>query len=582
MHRTRHHRETSRLVAQSVVGFVIAVTVVSATTAEAVTGTVSWDANSDTDLAGYVVHYGNQSTVYTTSVDVGNETSWAFSLPDGVSYCFAVQAYSTSGLRGQLSDEACIGPIATPWVLDPGDTSSAESYPISLQIQAGGNGLSYATTALPPGLTIDGASGLITGATPYTAVVGQNSGSYLVTVNVTDDNSDTASTQFTWTVYDTNRAPTVTALADQTHSEGGAVSLQILATDPDGDAVTSYTATGLPPGVDVHPSTGLITGTPPYTAAGSYNVTVTASDGQLSTGAGLVWTILDATPQTPVITQQPLDQAVSPDDVATFSLAAEGANPLTYQWQRDGVDIAGATSATYVTPPTTVADDGAIFHCIVSNAFGSDTSTAARLTVATSGLVAAYAFDEGSGTTVTDGSAHANHGTIGNAVRTTDGKYGAALSFDGTTGVTIPDAPSLDLTTAMTLETWVNPIDTVGWHDIIYRGYDNLFLSASAVGSLPWVGGSFPAGDTLTGTAVLPTNIWTHLAATWDGATLLLYVNGIEVASKPRTGQLATSGNPLEIGWDSDFGTNFVGTLDEVRIYNTARTAAQGQGCHSD
>ena len=77
---------------------------------------------------------------------------------------------------------------------------------------------------------------------------------------------------------------------------------------------------------------------------------------------------------------------------------------------------------------------------------------------APSGLVAAYGFDEGSGTTVTDASGNGNNGTITNATWSTSGKYGKALQFNGTSAlVTIPDAASLHLTTGMTLEAWVNP-----------------------------------------------------------------------------------------------------------------------------
>ena len=63
-------------------------------------------------------------------------------------------------------------------------------------------------------------------------------------------------------------------------------------------------------------------------------------------------------------------------------------------------------------------------------------------------LVAAYAFDEGSGTTVADSSGNGNNGTVANATWTATGKFGQALVFNGTsTRVTVPDSPSLHLTT---------------------------------------------------------------------------------------------------------------------------------------
>jgi hypothetical protein len=74
------------------------------------------------------------------------------------------------------------------------------------------------------------------------------------------------------------------------------------------------------------------------------------------------------------------------------------------------------------------------------------------------GLVAAYNFDAGSGTVLTDVSGNGHTGTIVNATWSTAGKYGDALSFNGTNAVVnIPDAAALHLTTAMTLEAWVEP-----------------------------------------------------------------------------------------------------------------------------
>ena len=70
---------------------------------------------------------------------------------------------------------------------------------------------------------------------------------------------------------------------------------------------------------------------------------------------------------------------------------------------------------------------------------------------------------------------------------------------------------------------------------------------------------------------------WTHLAVTYDGATLRLYVNGAQVATRARTGNMVTPPNPLQIGGDSIYGQFFTGLIDEVRIYNQARTATDIQ-----
>jgi hypothetical protein len=83
----------------------------------------------------------------------------------------------------------------------------------------------------------------------------------------------------------------------------------------------------------------------------------------------------------PSITAQPAPESVFVAQTATFAVTASGAGPLTYQWQRNGASIAGATLSSYTTPATTLADNGAAFAVVVSNTAGSTTSSAAALTV---------------------------------------------------------------------------------------------------------------------------------------------------------------------------------------------------------
>ena len=83
----------------------------------------------------------------------------------------------------------------------------------------------------------------------------------------------------------------------------------------------------------------------------------------------------------PLITTQPVSQTVGVGQTATFVVAATGAAPLSYQWQKNGVNIAGATAASYTTPATTTSDSGSTFGVLVSNTAGTVTSSAATLTV---------------------------------------------------------------------------------------------------------------------------------------------------------------------------------------------------------
>ncbi len=86
------------------------------------------------------------------------------------------------------------------------------------------------------------------------------------------------------------------------------------------------------------------------------------------------------------------------------------------------------------------------------------------------GLVAAWGFDEGFGTTTVDRSANANTGTLSNATWATTGKFGNALSFNGSSAsVNVPDSNSLDLTTGMTIEGWVQPATGGGFRTLIVK-----------------------------------------------------------------------------------------------------------------
>ena len=83
----------------------------------------------------------------------------------------------------------------------------------------------------------------------------------------------------------------------------------------------------------------------------------------------------------PNITTQPTDQNTALGQAATFSCAASGSTPITFQWQRNMSNIQGATNSSYMTPPTVLTDTGAKFRCVATNAFGSATSSEATLTV---------------------------------------------------------------------------------------------------------------------------------------------------------------------------------------------------------
>lgn len=247
-----------------------------------------------------------------------------------------------------------------PVVTNPGDQTSAEGGAPSLQIGASdpdGDAIGYAAVGLPPGLAIDAATGLVTGMLGYDAA-----GSYGVTITVTDARGASSSVSFTWAVTDVNRPPAVTNPGSQTSAEGTSPSLQISASDLDADALT-YSATGLPPGLGIDAATGRIAGTLGYSAAGTYAVTVSVSDGSGgSASVSFTWTVAD-------INRAPIaraDSATTVEDTpVTVNVLANDDDP-----DGDALTVLGVAQPSRGT--TLLNADGTVTYVPASNFNGSD------------------------------------------------------------------------------------------------------------------------------------------------------------------------------------------------------------------
>jgi hypothetical protein len=179
------------------------------------------------------------------------------------------------------------------------DRSDPEGAAVSLEAHAtdlDGDPLAYAASGLPPGLSIDTATGLITGTIGFTAAAGSP---YVVSVTIRDGAAVDATDVFTWTVTNTNREPAFAQnLLDRSDPEGTIAFVAAGATDADGDALT-YAATGLPPGLSMNTLTGAITGTISAGAAANspYDVSVTVRDGAaIDATDSFGWTVTAPSP----------------------------------------------------------------------------------------------------------------------------------------------------------------------------------------------------------------------------------------------------------------------------------------------
>jgi hypothetical protein len=327
-------------------------------------------------------------------------------------------------------------------------------------------------------------------------------------------------------------------------------------------------------------------------AAGTYYYKVTAQDaaGNLSASSAEASGTATADTTAPSVSvTAPTNGATVSGTVTVTASASDNVGVAGVQFLLDGVNLgAEDTASPYsVSWDTAAASNGT--HTLTARARdaagNATTSAAVTVTVnntAATGLVAAYAFNEGTGTSTADSSGNGLTGTAANTSWSASGKFGKALSFNGVNSwVTVNDAAALDLTGGLTLEAWVNPIALVSGRTVLLKeaGTEEVY-SLYASENMPRPLGAVRIGgaySTATGTGPLPVNTWSHLASTYDGTTLRLYVNGSLVGSVAASGNIEVSGGVLRIGGNAIWGEYFSGLIDEVRVYNRALTAAQIQ-----
>ena len=305
---------------------------------------------------------GATSSTYTTPATVIGDS--------GSHFTVTVTNSSGSVTSGPATLTVNTAPtITTP----PADQTVTAGQTASFSVTASGTApLTYQW--FKNGTAIGGATSS-TYTTPAT-VVG-DSGS-LFTVTVTNAAGSATGGPATLTV---NTAPLITTQpANQTVNAGQTASFSVTAsgTGPltyqwykNGTAIGGATSS---------------TYTTPATVSGDsgshFTVTVTNTGGTVTSAPA---TLTVNTP--PTITTQPASQTVAVGQTATFNVVATGTAPLTYQWSKGGIAIAGATSSTYTTPATVIGNNNSQYTVTVTNVAGTVTSTVATLTVTNSSLI---------------------------------------------------------------------------------------------------------------------------------------------------------------------------------------------------
>jgi hypothetical protein len=313
----------------------------------------------------------------------------------------------------------------------------------------------------------------------------------------------------------------------------------------------------------------------------------------------------EAAPQAPYFYAQPHGGSRFVGENVSFTADADGAKPLSLQWQKDGANILGATNFSLLLTNIQLSDAGS-YSLLVTNALGSSNSAPAVLTVSgfnVANTVAYYRFDETTGSSAADSSGNANTGTLLNMPfddsEWTPGRISGALSFNadgsGDDYVSVPDAPSVNFNAnpVLSIAAWVRgPGAQTNGAGIIVKGTGSggeqyaidVNINQLTTPAYRFYVRSSAGVSTDCTTPVPPNGRWQHIVAVYNGPIGLMqfYVNGQLVSSVAGPTSLLPNTHELSIGnrqsgAATPYNRPFTGVIDDVRLYNHAMTSNEVQ-----
>ncbi|MGH8022352.1 MAG: immunoglobulin domain-containing protein, partial [Limisphaerales bacterium] len=285
----------------------------------------------------------------------------------------------------------------------------------------------------------------------------------------------------------------------------------------------------------------------------------------------------------PVITNQPAAQTCLQGSAVTFSVVA-GPAPLTYEWEKNGhplsnsADVTGAGTSMLTLNNVTTADS-AMYSVTVAGLYGSVSSSPAALTVFyvpppdSIQPVAWWLLNEGTGSVAYDYSGNGHNGTLNSGVSWTSVGYAGAGAYFNATASALIDIGShftLSKSSSWTATMWVNRWESRSASTLISGDSDALKLEQH--NGTNRVGYTYYSHADYTLPYTTPLNSWVHLAFVGTSAGVSLYTNGVLAVSLADAVALNADGlGCYDNGVYSDY---LDATLDDVRIYNVALTAA--------
>jgi len=260
-----------------------------------------------------------------------------------------------------------------------------------------------------------------------------------------------------------------------------------------------------------------------------------------------------------------------------FALDTLGTNRLSWEIEKY-VPATGELIAWVKTDVSPAADK------VIYMQYGDVSITTFQGNVAgtwNSSFATVHHLKDGVALTPTDATVNANNGTVSGATAT-NGKIDGAAALNGSSHINIGNGASLGITGTMTIEAWVNPSDYSTYGAIIGKTsgpypkpFDFYLNQGTGIPQLYRGSGSMSGYAAVPASAAPPAGTWSHLVVTISGSTVTHYLNGVVNG----TGTLGSAGaaqngsDNVYIGTRSDFGTRFKGSLDEVRLLNTALSA---------
>ncbi len=342
-------------------------------------------------------------------------------------------------------------------------------------------------------------------------------------------------------------------------------------------SLNNFTATGLPAGLSLNASTGVISGTP--ATYGAFAVALTASNGTISGSQTITLTVYTIVNNV-IVAAGDAKNIVEWDAIQNFSY-----NIKRSTTSGGSYTTIGTTSGTSFTD--TNVSNGTTYYYVISatNSLGENPNSAEVAAVPNTGQITYLKFDEQSGTRGID-SWGANHATLQATATRDAGLSGSALKLDGT-ATSYATLPSGIVSTLndFTISTWVRMDVKSNWMRVFDFGtgtskYMFLTIQAGTANVMRYAIKNGGSEQLVSFNYTLPLNTWTHFAITQSGNTCSMYINGALVASNTGvTIKPSTIGSTTQnyLGKSQYNDPMFRGSIDGLKIYSRALSAAEIQ-----